>query len=220
VFIFPNGKEEQKLLDRKFHRLCNGKTLPGGQVEAQGRRIHVPKAAKNTNVAWFQYKDLCDKPLGAADYLAIANAFHTVFVADVPAPTMQERDQVRRFITMIDAFYERHTKLVCSAAKDPVSLFYVTEEERRTSVADEIFAWDRTVSRLLEMQSTKYLTEQAREIDAEQFLGQFNFRSMTDEDLSDMWRRYDSDDNGTLNQEELHFLLEDIREEPGPPEPE
>mmetsp|Transcript_81857 Transcript_81857/g.213074 ORF Transcript_81857/g.213074 Transcript_81857/m.213074 type:complete len:640 (-) Transcript_81857:255-2174(-) len=212
VYIFPNDKDAKKLLERKFYRICNGETAIGAQVETQGRRIVVPKAALNSNVAYFSFKDLCDKPLGAADYLAIANAFHTIFVADIPKLTLQERDQVRRFITMVDAFYERHTKLVCTAELDPISLFYVTEEEKKTSVADEIFAWDRTVSRLIEMQSVKYLSEQARNIDSEQFLGQFNLQALTDDDLVEMWRRYDADDSGEIDEQELRKMLEDILE--------
>jgi len=135
-----------------------------------------------------------------------------VFVTDVPRLTMQERDQVRRFITMIDTFYERHTKLVILADADPISLFTVTEDERATSVADEIFAWDRTVSRLLEMQSVKYLSEQARAIDGEQFLGQFDMQALTDDDLEEMWRRYDRDDSGEIDEVELRWMLEDVQE--------
>lgn len=212
VYIFPNDKEAKKLLERKFYRISHNETAIGAQVETQGRRIVVPKAAVNSNVAFFTFKDLCDKPLGAADYLAIASAFHTIFVADIPRLTLQERDQVRRFITMVDAFYERHTKLVCTADLDPISLFHVTEEERNTSVADEIFAWDRTVSRLIEMQSVKYLSEQMRAIDSEQFLGQFNLQALTDDDLVEMWRRYDADDSGEIDENELRFMLQDILE--------
>jgi predicted ATPase len=212
VFIHPLGEEERKLLERKFYRICNGEVMTGSQIETLGRRMVVPKNAVNSNVAWFTFKDLCDRPLAAADYLAIANAFHTVFVSDIPQLTMQERDQVRRFIVMIDSFYERHTKLVCTADNDPQDLFFVTEEERKTSVADEIFAWDRTVSRLIEMQSVKYLSEQARTLDSEQFLGQFNLHSLTEDDLADMWRRYDADDSGEIDDSELRSMLEDLIE--------
>mmetsp|Transcript_88893 Transcript_88893/g.229310 ORF Transcript_88893/g.229310 Transcript_88893/m.229310 type:complete len:624 (+) Transcript_88893:132-2003(+) len=212
VYISPNGEDEQKLLERKFYRICHGEVQTGCQVELQGRKVVVPKAAAMSNVAWFNFKDLCDKPLGAADYLAVAHAFHTVFISDIPKLTLQERDQVRRFITLIDAFYEKHTKMVCTAALNPIELFSVTEEDKKTSVADEIFAWDRTVSRLIEMQSIKYLSEQARALDGEQFLGQYNIQSLSDEDLQDMWRRYDADDSGHIDKDELRVLLEDLLE--------
>jgi len=212
VYIHPNGKQERKLLERKFHRIGQGEIISGGRVEAQGRRIVVPKSCATSNVAFFGFKDLCDRPLGAADYLAIASAFHTVFIADIPKLTLQERDQVRRFITLIDAFYERHTKLVCTADRDPITLFEVSEDEKRNSNFDEIFAWDRTASRLIEMQSVKYLSEVTRSMDGEQFLGQFKLSSLFEDDLLEMWRRYDRDDSGHIDQAELRIMLEDILE--------
>jgi len=212
VYIHPNGEKEQKMLEKKFYRICQGAVHTGVQVEAQGRRLVVPKAAINSSVGWFTFKDLCDKALGAADYLAVASAFHTVFLADIPKLTLQERDQVRRFITLIDAFYERHVKLVCTADRDPISLFEVSEDDKKNSSFDEIFAWDRTVSRLIEMQSTKYLSEAIRSMSGEQFLGQFKLKSLSDDDIAEMWRRYDSDDSGMLDMEELRFMLQDMLE--------
>lgn len=214
VYIYPNGEEERKLLERKFARICGGDVLlHEAQVEAQGRRISVPRAAVHAKVAWFEFKDLCDKPLGAADYLAVAAAFHTVFIADIPKLTLQERDQVRRFITLIDALYDQHTKVVCTADLDPISLFYVTDEERATGVADEIFAWDRTVSRLTEMQSSRYLSEVVRTMDGSEFFGLFNIRSLTDEDMKQMWMRYDADDSGEIDMDELRLMLTDMLEQ-------
>ncbi|CAE7496739.1 CALB1 [Symbiodinium pilosum] len=125
---------------------------------------------------------------------------------------MQERDQVRRFITLIDSLYECHTKVVCTAELDPIPLFYVSEEERKTSIADEIFAWDRTVSRLMEMQSTAYLSAASQSLSGEQFLGQYRLKSLTDEDFKEMWRRYDQDDSGHLDMDELRLFLEDLLE--------
>lgn len=212
VYIHPNGNEEKKLLERKFCRIGKGEVLSGGQIEAQGRRIVVPRSCASSNVAWFGFKDLCDKPLGAADYLAIASAFHTVFVADIPKLTIQERDQVRRLITLIDSFYERHIKLVCTADRDPLTLFEFSEDDKRTSTFDEIFAWDRTASRLIEMQSVKYLSEVMRIMDGEQFLGQFSLSSLADDDMLEMWRRYDRDDSGHIDHAELRFMLQDILE--------
>eukprot|EP00928_Gymnodinium_smaydae_P093890 TRINITY_DN7824_c0_g1_i1.p1 TRINITY_DN7824_c0_g1~~TRINITY_DN7824_c0_g1_i1.p1 ORF type:complete len:598 (-),score=159.47 TRINITY_DN7824_c0_g1_i1:42-1784(-) len=212
VYIHPNGQDEQRILEYKFAKICGGHVLSSAQIETQGRKIHVPRCAEYSNVAWFDFKDLCDKALGSADYLAIGHAFHTVFIANIPKLTMQERDQVRRLITCIDSLYECHTKLVCTADADPISLFYVTDEERKTSVADEIFAWDRTVSRFMEMQSTKYLIDVAQSLDAEQFLGQFKLKSLTDEDMKEMWKRYDKDDSGELDMMELRTLLEDLTE--------
>jgi len=212
VYITPNGSDETKLLETKFAKICQGQVRFGVQVETQGRRIVVPRCAENSDVAWFTFKDLCDKPLGAADYLALGQAFHTIFIADIPRLTMQERDQVRRFITLIDALYESHAKVVCTAALDPISLFHVSEDERKTSIADEIFAWDRTVSRLMEMQSGNYLSHAFRSLSAEQFLGQYKLKCLSDQDFKDLWRRYDQDDNGCLDMQEFRYLLEDLLE--------
>jgi len=212
VYIFPNGPNEQQILDRKFTKICGGHVITSAQIEMQGRKMPVPRCAEYSNVAWFDFKDLCDRPLGSADYLAIGHAFHTVFIANIPKLTLQERDQVRRLITCIDALYECHTKVLCTADFDPIKLFQVTEEERKTSVADEIFAWDRTVSRFMEMQSTKYLTDVAQSMDAEQFLGQFKLKSLGDDDMKEMWRRYDKDESGELDMQELRHLLEDLTE--------
>ena len=125
--------------------MCQGKFRTDTQVEAQGRKVIVPRCAEMSDIAWFEFADLCNKPLGAADYLAIGRAFRMVFVANIPKLTIQDRDQVRRFITLIDSFYECR-KVVCTAELDPIPVFYVSEEERKTSTADEIFAWDRTAS--------------------------------------------------------------------------
>jgi predicted ATPase len=212
VYISPNGDEEKELLERKWQRICKGDVLPNSQLEAQGRKIAVPRAAVHSHVAWFGFADLCDRPLGAADYLAVAAAFHTVFIADVPKLTLQERDQVRRFITLIDALYDHQTKVILTADRDPISLFEVTEAERRDGTFDEVFAWDRTVSRLTEMQSTKYLSESARSMTSGDFLGQYNVRSLTEEDMKEMWVRYDNDDSGELDMKELRLMLEDMME--------
>lgn len=212
VYISPNGESEKELLERKWHRLCKGDVVADSQLEAQGRKIAVPRAAVHSPVAWFNFRDLCDKPLGAADYLAVAAAFHTVFISDVPKLTLQERDQVRRFITLIDALYDNQTKVILTADRDPITLFEVSEAERADGTFDEVFAWDRTVSRLTEMQSTKYLSEAARTMGGSDFLNQFNVRSLSDEDMKEMWMRYDGDDSGELDMSELRHMLEDLLE--------
>ena len=126
--------------------MCQGKFRTDMQMEAQGRKVIVPCCAEMSDIAWFEFTDLCNKPLGTADYLAIGRAFRMVFLANIPKLTIQDRDHVRRFITLIDSFYECRTKVVCTAELDPIPLFYVSEEERKTSTADETFARDRTAS--------------------------------------------------------------------------
>ena len=86
---------------------------------------------------------LCAKPLGAGDYLAIADAFHTLVLDGIPKLGPQNRDYAKRFVTLIDALYDHKTKLICAAEAGPTELY--TE-------GDGAFEFERTVSRLLEMQ--------------------------------------------------------------------
>lgn len=126
-----------------------------GQADGQpatlpllGRHVAVPEAAGG--VARFPFAALCEAPLGAADFLAIAQAYHTVLIDGVRVMGAAERNVAKRFITMIDAFYDRHVKLVASAAAEPTAL-YGAEDGR------EAFEFERTASRLIEMRSDEYL---------------------------------------------------------------
>ncbi len=111
-----------------------------------GRSLFVPKSLKG--VAVFSFARLCRKPLGAADYLAIARHYHTVFIVGVPMMGPENRNEAVRFITLIDALYEYKVKLVASAEAAPAALY---------PVGDGAFEFDRTVSRLMEMQSADYM---------------------------------------------------------------
>lgn len=86
-----------------------------------GRQLAVPRAA--SGVASFHFLDLCAGPLGAADYMALAHNYHTVFITGIPAMSMNQRDQARRFITLVDELYNARCLLVCSAALPPDQLF-------------------------------------------------------------------------------------------------
>lgn len=111
-----------------------------------GRTLFVPKSLKG--VAVFSFARLCRKPLGAADYLAIARHYHTVFVMGIPVMGPENRNEAVRFITLIDALYEYKVKLLASADAAPSALY---------PVGDGVFEFDRTVSRLMEMQSADYM---------------------------------------------------------------
>ena len=121
-------------------------TVPTGQLTVQGRTIFVPKAVDG--VAVFSFKRLCANPLGAADYLAIAERFHTVFVVAIPRMGPERRNEAKRFVTLIDALYEARTRLFCSAEAPPDALY---------PAGDGAFEFERTASRLIEMQSDDYL---------------------------------------------------------------
>ena len=113
-----------------------------------GRTLHVPKCLKG--VAVFSFKRLCGEARGAADYLAIAQRFHTVILVGIPVLTREKRNEAARFVTLIDALYEHRVKLLAAADAEPADLY---------PAGDGRFEFDRTVSRLEEMQSADYLGE-------------------------------------------------------------
>jgi cell division protein ZapE len=100
-------------------------------------------------VVWFDFTAICDGPRSQADYIEIARCFHTVLISDVPVMDWQMEDQARRFINLVDAFYDHGVKLIISAAA-PVAELYQGNKLQ--------FDYQRTLSRLLEMQSQAYLT--------------------------------------------------------------
>ena len=99
-------------------------------------------------MVWFEFSDICDGPRSQADYIEIARAFHTVLVGKVPKLTVELENQARRFIALVDEFYDRNVKLIVSAEAEPRELY----SGRRLE-----FEFNRTISRLEEMQSHDYL---------------------------------------------------------------
>ena len=151
VYHQPLSPASEAALDNAFATLTeNGDGAPHAApctLTVQGRKLQVPFAAKG--VARFAFADLCAKPLGAADYLALATHFHTLIVSGIPRLNRDRHNEALRFMTLIDELYEHKVNLICSAEVAPGELY--TE-------GDFAFEFQRTVSRLLEMQSDDYLT--------------------------------------------------------------
>jgi cell division protein ZapE len=147
VYHQPLGAAADAALADAFARLTDGAAGAPTSLSVQGRTLSVPKAAKG--VACFRFADLCGQPLGAADYVAIATHFHTVIVDGIPLMSREQRNEARRFMTLIDALYEHKTNLVCAAAAAPDRLY-------PSGAGAQEFR--RTASRLLEMQSVDYLS--------------------------------------------------------------
>jgi predicted ATPase len=139
--------DQTKGFEDLWTKMTEGAEYSEATLMALGHEIKVPLVAQGHNTAMFGFNDLCAKPLGAADYLAIAQAFHTVFIRDVPSMTLNEINLVRRFITLIDTFYDGHIKVVVLAAAEPLELFVPPKDEKGLGEKDEVFAFDRTVSR-------------------------------------------------------------------------
>ncbi len=146
LYLTPLGAWATKKLDEAFRALSNGSNGEPRVLRTQGRDVDVPRAAPGVAMAHFM--DWCAKPMGAADFLCIADNFHTVIVAEIPKMGPDSRDKAVRFVTMIDTFYEKKVKFICSAAANPNSLY---------PEGDGSFEFQRTVSRLMEMQSPEYL---------------------------------------------------------------
>jgi cell division protein ZapE len=115
---------------------------------AGGRTLHVPKSLKG--VAVFSFRRLCGEARGTADYLAIARRYHTVFIVGIPLMGPENRNEAARFVTLIDALYEHKVKLLAAADAEPQDLYVA---------GDGAFEFERTASRLIEMQSEEYLAE-------------------------------------------------------------
>lgn len=147
VYHSPLGKNAQNALDDAFLRLTDGAEGEADSVGVHGRTILVPKAARG--VAYFPFAELCDKPLGPADYWSIACQYQTVIVSDIPFFTPDDRNIAKRFATLIETLYEQKTKLVCSAAALPDHLY---------PDGDGAGIFTRVASRLEEMQSEEYLS--------------------------------------------------------------
>lgn len=139
-----------------FQTLTKDTPVMYTNLSTQGRIVPVPRAVPTKGVCRFTFQELCQKALGAADYLVIGQHFHTVFLEDVPKLSIHEINWVRRFIVFIDSMYECHVKLIISAMGQPDEIFQVDLENKSH---DEVFAFDRTRSRLEEMRSSTYLTK-------------------------------------------------------------
>jgi len=147
VYFSPLGAAADDALDAAFERLAGGARAIPESLVVQGRAIGVPAASGG--IARFAFADLCEQPLGAADYLALARRYHTIVLAGVPVLAPEQRNEARRFATLIDIFYDHAVKLIVSAAGPPEALYV-----KGTGAAE----FRRAASRLVEMQSPDYLS--------------------------------------------------------------
>ncbi len=152
TWYVPNGPAATKALAGAFFRLTDYPVEDRAKVPTEelklpgGRTLHVPKSLKG--VAVFSFRRLCGEPRGAADYLAIARHFHTVILVGIPRMGPENRNEAARFVTLIDALYEHKVKLLAAADAAPDGLYVA---------GDGVFEFERTASRLIEMQSADYM---------------------------------------------------------------
>lgn len=153
VYAFGTGPEVKAEMDRLWLRITGGEPGVPGTIESMGRKIAVPLMAMGAGR--FGFSDLCDKPLGSRDFVRIAHAFDSILLEDVPQMDRTRSDAAKRFILLIDNLYDRGVKLGASFA---VPLEQLGKDDKTA------FEFQRTVSRLIEMQSEDYLAQGLREV--------------------------------------------------------
>ena len=151
TYLLPLGAASEQTLTAHFERLAAHSPRETAPLQLNDRQITVK--AQADGIAWFEFAELCEGPRAAADYIEIARDFHTVLISNVPRLDRNSEDAARRFVHLVDEFYDRHVNLLLSAAADPLSLYQGRRLERE---------FERTSSRLIEMQSAEYLALEHR----------------------------------------------------------
>ncbi len=147
LYIYPYNYETSILLNNSFADLTNNALSKATILEVNGRSITIPHS--HGDIAMANFSQLCAITLGSADYITIANNFSTIILHEIPIFNDDNADQGKRFISLIDQLYEHKVKLICSAQEEPIKLC----QSPRLS-----FEFQRTASRLNEMQSKEYLS--------------------------------------------------------------
>ena len=153
VYYWPLGEKADSSMLGCFKRLVSehGSIAAGAHVEVLGRQISV--RAQSDDVIWFDFADLCGGPRSAYDYVELGKLYHTVLVSNIPQLRSESDDMARRFVSLVDELYDRNVKLIASAQVELASLY---------TGSGLAFVFERTRSRLLEMQSEEYLGRQHR----------------------------------------------------------
>lgn len=149
VYRWPLGESAHHWADRLFTELSGGAPVQPDHLTVKGRVIDVKATAGG--VARFSFAQLCERPLGAEDYLAIAHRYPVVFLESVPKLRYDRRNEAKRLMILVDALYDNGTQLVVTADAPPEKLYFGSDHE---------FEFQRTVSRLIEMQSKDWLARQ------------------------------------------------------------
>jgi cell division protein ZapE len=146
TFLTPSGDDADVKLMHYFEEIASGKIIEQHVLNVLGRNLQSRRCAKG--VVWFDFMDICDGPRSQEDYIEIARWYPTVIVSDIPVLSGELENPARRFIAMVDEFYDRKVKLIVSAAANVDALYQGNRLH---------FEFERTASRLTEMQSNDYL---------------------------------------------------------------
>lgn len=152
LFLGPDVAQGEARLAFEFERLADGPGEKDVRVQVEGRAVRARREAED--IVWFDFRELCEGPRSTADYIEIARCYHTVFVSRVPVMDASADDAARRFVSMIDEFYDRGVKVIVSAAAAAPEQLY-----RGERLAAE---FRRAASRLHEMRGRRYLAKPHR----------------------------------------------------------
>eukprot|EP00941_MAST-03F_sp_MAST-3F-sp1_P001968 g1968.t1 len=242
MYMTPSETRDSDL-ENLFGKLTKGTAVKEMTITCQGRLVKAPNVSEN-GVARFTFAELCLQPRGASDYIALSQSFHTFFITDVPKLTSNDVNPTRRFITLIDALYEARAKVIITADELPENLLEkrIGEADKGVNLKgdllgtadyvpfqqDEAFAFDRTVSRLNEMQSVEYLLAAHRQDGSSsttlEFLQDNLFERsvsgknvimreqivLSEAELKNLFDSYDADFDSKLSRNEMQLLLEDL----------
>jgi cell division protein ZapE len=142
TWFYPLGDQSWMQMTNLFEALTGNVATPAATLDIEGRGLHVLRA--DVQRGWIEFDTLCREPRGAADYLAVGHEYHVVFIDNIPRMTEENRNELRRFMTLIDTLYDLGCIVVVRAAAAPADLY---------SGDSHSFEFQRTLSRLLEMQS-------------------------------------------------------------------
>jgi cell division protein ZapE len=160
VYLTPFGPETDRVLAETFQRIAETEDEDHEALDVEGRTI--PCLHRAGGVVWFDFMALCGWGRSQHDYLDIAERFHTVIVSNVPRMGLELADEARRFTLMVDVFYDNRVKLILSAESGPDDLLKREEGAKDARIRAMMFEFDRTASRLTEMQSHQYLEQPRR----------------------------------------------------------
>ena len=159
MYLTPAGPEADRALAEAFGRIAEVED-ESPELEMEGRVI--PCRRRAGGVVWLDFKVICGWGRSQHDYLELSRRFHTVIVSDVPRMGLEQADEARRFTLLVDVLYDNRVKLILSAEGGPMDLLRGGDASRDSRLKAMVFEFDRTASRLIEMQSKVYLEQERR----------------------------------------------------------
>ena len=147
-YMYPRNEASDDFLYESWKTLTQGAPNDPLRIDIDGRILRLDKYADG--VAWLTFAELCMRPLGSGDYLELCKYCHTILLQGIPKLTREDRNEAKRFVTLIDALYDCRINLIATAETSPEGIY---------EVGDGSFEFARTVSRLIEMQSESYMAQ-------------------------------------------------------------